>query len=116
MSRSGQRFRKPRLIAASSCLGVDCAGVERGAEAILATGLRGRLSESVAGVRTVSVSAPPGALPNQPETLTAFPTRLAETVGQAMLARKLPVVLGGDHSIARAPGMACEPSCLWGRT
>jgi arginase len=96
------------IIGAPLDLGAGRRGVDMGPSAIRLAGLHGRLSSlgyAVEDLGNVSV-AQMEAVPEGPENAKYLPqiaktcTKLAHMVNQAVTAGHLPLVLGGDHSVA----------------
>lgn len=96
------------IIGAPLDLGAGRRGVDMGPSAIRLAGLHGRLSSlgyTVEDLGNVSV-AQMEAVPEGPENAKYLPqiaktcTKLAQMVNQAVAAGHLPLVLGGDHSVA----------------
>jgi len=101
-------FRKIRVIGVPLDLGQSRRGVDMGPSAVRVAGLQARLEElghSVEDAGNVAVALPEQKEEGDPHAkylkeITATCTKHAELVLKTLEAGKVPVVLGGDHSVA----------------
>ncbi len=105
---AGNRFTKIAIIGAPLDMGSDRRGVDMGPSALRVANLNGRLAAlgfAVADLGNVHVAQRESFPEGPPEAkylpqIAATCQRLAEQVEQAMASGSVPLVLGGDHSIA----------------
>src|ERR1700692_2030347 len=113
--------KKIRVIGVPLDLGQSRRGVDMGPSAVRVAGLEARLEESghvVEDAGNIAVAMPEQKKEGDPHAkylkeITATCTKHAELIVKTLEAGKVPITLGGDHSLAAGPGCGGAGFSRW---